>query len=95
LIHEEEEIIAFCKTCEDPICLICSFGTHDGHERTTLEECTQYCKEEYNKVLEETKSVHKDFEEFKTCLDQVKKPIIIKKRIMKQRKMRLKNIMKT
>lgn len=55
-------------TCEDPICLTCALGKHDGHERKNLQDAQPDATKEFGELLNESKSTNTDFHSFQDNL---------------------------
>jgi hypothetical protein len=83
--HEKQKIIAFCKTCEETICLHCTFGEHDGHKRTTLLEIKEDGESKFQNNFNETILIEENFSMFKKKFVEVK---IKSKKKEKERKIK-------
>lgn len=50
--HEGKELDLFCKNCQKPVCLICQFGDHKGHDSTLLSKHFDAWKHDIKNTIE-------------------------------------------
>jgi hypothetical protein len=73
--HPNEAVIAYCITCEDPICLSCALGKHDGHTRKNLNDAQPEATKEFSQLLDESKSTNADLHTFQNSLTEENKKV--------------------
>jgi len=49
--HPEEKIVAYCKSCDEPICAQCMLKKHDGHQKLDLTSAKPTAQQEYDVIL--------------------------------------------
>lgn len=61
LTHPKEKCIAYCITCDDPICLECIISLHDQHERRNLVEPRDDQLNRFSKNLKDLNESHENY----------------------------------
>jgi len=79
--HPEEKIVAYCKSCDEPICAVCMLKKHDGHQKLDLITAKTQVSSEYDNMLKEIKTSNENINLFhqglnennKVCNEEIKK----------------------
>ena len=50
-VHEDSKINLYCETCQEVICIKCTFGEHNGHTYGLVGDVANKCKGELSSVL--------------------------------------------
>ena len=45
VIHSGERVNAVCNSCEEPVCIQCLLGPHNGHSITDIQEAREEVRE--------------------------------------------------
>lgn len=69
--HPEEKIVAYCKTCDEPICASCMLKKHDGHQKLDLVTAKSTVSVEYDNMLKDIKTTNENITQFHVGLTEV------------------------
>jgi len=68
--HPEEKIVAYCKTCDEPICAQCMLKKHDGHTKLDLVTAKPTAQLEFEAILKDLKATFDSFVSFQGGLNE-------------------------
>jgi len=77
--HASEKVVAYCKTCDVPLCTQCMLKDHDGHTKLDLTTAKDEILQEFDKNFKILENCEKSFSEAQVALklthDSAKKEI--------------------
>jgi len=77
--HASEKVVAYCKTCDVPLCTQCMLKDHDGHTKLDLNAAKDETLQEFDKNFKTLENTEKTFKDSQISLklnhDESKKEI--------------------